>query len=492
MPADARRSITTTLLLSAFACALVCGFIAGEAAHHAESKAAYDQVQAASERVLDVFVATSLDAMISEDRPVLLTSARQLLARADGIVQIIVADETGAVLAQADGASSSSTQERSTTRRRVTYRGQTFGTITLAWDTASRRATVDALTWRARLVTGFAVLLASGLLTLIVLLLLVRPLRQVHRRAQQVALGAPVMSAKRQATRELHTLNASVEQLAETIDKLRAHELELEQAKTELKAARDRAEEASRHKSSFLATLSHELKTPLNSILGFSQLLHASELSADDKKMSKAVVDSGHHLLALVDEMLDFAAIDAGRLRIRPGPLCWVADVIEPAVQWVQPMAQTSGITLTLNVTTELGAGHSDPTRARQILTNIIHNAVKFTDVGSVDVTAHVTADDRIAVLVTDTGIGLTDEAIDRIFEPFVQADRSSTRRHGGTGLGLAICDRVCKALGGTIGVTSRPHHGTTFRVELPRHFAMPPAPQASAPSSSPTPDNHR
>jgi signal transduction histidine kinase/methylmalonyl-CoA mutase cobalamin-binding subunit len=241
------------------------------------------------------------------------------------------------------------------------------------------------------------------------------------------------------------------------------------QALRDLEAAKARAEAASRAKSAFLANMSHEIRTPLTAILGYADELRSESLDEAARREAIDVIhENGEFLLRIVSDILDLSKIEAGRLeveRIPVGP----AKIVAEACRFLEPRARAKGIVLRHAVHDGVpGVVLSDPTRLRQILLNLIGNAVKFTKMGSVSVEARLEPGDRLEIAVADTGIGLTGEEIDRIFEAFAQADPSTTRRHGGTGLGLAICDRLARLLGGSIRAESTPGRGSTFRLTVP------------------------
>ncbi|MCB9688302.1 MAG: HAMP domain-containing histidine kinase [Alphaproteobacteria bacterium] len=222
--------------------------------------------------------------------------------------------------------------------------------------------------------------------------------------------------------------------------------------------------EADAAKSTFLATMSHELRTPLTAILGYTELLQ-EELPEDAAPDLEHVRGSARQLLQLVDDVLDLARVDAGRIELSPGD--WtLRDLIEPAVTEIRSVARQKGLELRCSMPGELVL-HTDRIRVRQILANLLSNAVKFTERGSVSVEA-VQEGDCVRIAVTDTGPGLSPEVQARLFQRFVQADPSTTRKHGGTGLGLAICRELAQILGGGVEVRSVVGEGSTFTLTLP------------------------
>ncbi|MDF1504372.1 PAS domain-containing sensor histidine kinase [Roseisolibacter sp. H3M3-2] len=249
------------------------------------------------------------------------------------------------------------------------------------------------------------------------------------------------------------------------------------EAEAAVAEARVRAEAASRAKSDFLARMSHELRTPLNAILGYVDLLAmglAGPTSDAQREYLGRVEGSGRHLLTLIDDVLDVARIEAGELAVERRPAS-VADVVEGALALVQPQAEAKGVTAAWARGAEDPALRyvGDPDRVRQVLLNLLGNAIKFTPPGGrVTVRAASDADadgaPRVALAVADTGIGIAADQQARIFEPFVQVDGGLNRRSGGTGLGLAISRQLVHLMGGELSLASAPGMGATFTLRLP------------------------
>jgi PAS domain S-box-containing protein len=247
-------------------------------------------------------------------------------------------------------------------------------------------------------------------------------------------------------------------------------------AERALAEARDLAETANRTKSRFLAMVSHEMRTPLNGILGMADLMLDTPLTPEQTTYAEAVKTSGDMLLSLIEEILDFSKIEAGRLDLEARPFA-PGQLIEEVVELLAPRAQAKGLQIASYVDEQLaGRVIGDVARLRQVLLNLAGNAIKFTDVGGVAVIAEPGAGpSEIILTVRDTGVGIPPDAQARIFDEFEQADASSTRKFGGTGLGLAITKRIVERMGGRIGVDSTVSAGSTFRVSL----SLPPAADA-------------
>jgi PAS domain S-box-containing protein len=258
---------------------------------------------------------------------------------------------------------------------------------------------------------------------------------------------------------------------------LASHAAELEQRVAErtaaLDVARHRAESADRLKSAFLASMSHELRTPLNSILGFTGVILqglAGPVTAEQKKQLEMVRVSGRHLLALINDVLDLSKIEAGELVVSRLPLDPRVS-IDKVAALVQPLAAKKGLTLSIRVAPEVGPIVGDARRIEQVLLNLLGNAIKFTQRGEVNLQVDVQAAPALAMLrfvVVDTGIGISAEDLDSLFQPFRQLDAGLARNHEGTGLGLAICRRLAGLMGGVIVAQSDQGHGSVFTFTLP------------------------
>lgn len=239
---------------------------------------------------------------------------------------------------------------------------------------------------------------------------------------------------------------------------------------TDYKKAETRAREteaANRAKSQFLAAMSHEIRTPLNGILGMAQsLMSDKDLTASQREKAEMLLDSGRTLLSLVDDVLDLSRIEAGQLDIDPtdGDL---RHTVRRVARLFEPEAQEKNITLKLHIADPLESALSfDPVRVRQCVSNLVSNAIKFTEYGTVHITLSAVQESagyRVRIDVSDTGIGITPEAQARLFAEFSQAESSTTRRFGGTGLGLAITQRLARMMGGDVTVESVPGQGSTF-----------------------------
>jgi signal transduction histidine kinase len=230
--------------------------------------------------------------------------------------------------------------------------------------------------------------------------------------------------------------------------------------------------EASQHKSQFLANMSHELRTPLNAIIGVSEMLREdAEAAKQDTEPLDRVLGAGRHLLALINDILDLSKIEAGRMELALSSFT-LAPLIADVVKTIEPLAATTSNKVAAHCDGGIGTMHADQMRLRQALLNLMSNANKFTERGSISINARQAQDsgrDWITIAVADTGIGMTPEQMGKLFQEFSQASSTTASKYGGTGLGLAISRRFCQMMGGDITVESEPGHGSTFTVRLPR-----------------------
>ncbi len=330
---------------------------------------------------------------------------------------------------------------------------------------------------------ALAFILATLVFYLITNKLILRPVRELRQVAEQVSAGN-------------HDVRSSIvtgdefEDLARAVNAMLAHletsRLELETINRsldtrlgELAELNVRLFEANKLKNHFLANVSHELRTPLTSIIGFAELLRESHLTDGGRSLrySENILSSGRMLLAIINDLLDLAKIEAGKLELHIGAVN-LRDMADALIDFMQPLAMKKKLTLVSDVADEIPAVQSDSGRIQQVLYNLLSNAVKFTDEGGrVELRITHPEPERVRLTVTDTGVGIPSDKLERIFDSFVQLDGSMTREHSGTGLGLTITRELVQLLGGTITATSEVGRGSVFTVmlaTLPPHGEAP------------------
>jgi PAS domain S-box-containing protein len=278
------------------------------------------------------------------------------------------------------------------------------------------------------------------------------------------------------------------------------HDISLrKQAEDALMNAKVAAESADRAKSEFLSVVSHEIRTPINGVLGFAKLLRDTPLNADQREFVEMIENSGHALSMLINDILDLSQMEAGKLAIYHAPFP-LRDCVQDVVNHFAPRAHAAALTLDLKIDPTVPAMvNGDAHRVRQVLGNLLGNALKFTERGGVTVSVSCIRGEnvpgttyrqvRVFVDVADTGIGIPADKLDQLFKPFSQIDTTARRRRGGTGLGLVISKRLCELMGGAISVDSTPGEGSSFRFSLQMDYdkgdSRPPLPQGRPANSA-------
>ena len=334
----------------------------------------------------------------------------------------------------------------------------------------------------------------AGIVGFVSVSAIIRNLGLLRETAQQMASGdltarSPVVSNDAIGVLS-STLNTMAQQISSLLSGLEVRQRQLEERSTELEVAKNAAEAANRAKSSFLANMTHELRTPLNAIIGYSELLQeeALELGEEEFVMDLASINmAGKQLLNIISDILDISKIEAGKMTLFLENV-EVLNLIEQVVTTVQPMLGKNGNTLIVNCDRNIGTIYADSSKLRQALLNLVSNAAKFTDRGKITINVWKEQGEvwpldnseelsaacsrcqmpSIVFQVTDTGIGMTEDQVSRLFGAFAQADDSTTRRYGGTGLGLTISRKFCQMMGGDITLESKFDSGSTFTIGLP------------------------
>jgi len=313
-----------------------------------------------------------------------------------------------------------------------------------------------------------------------------KPLDALTKGAEIIGKGNLEHKVKIKTKDELGQLAAAFNKMTESLKKVTASRDELDSEVTQRKQAQEalkkyaeqlekvniRLQEIDRLKSIFLASMSHELRTPLNSIIGFTGIIlqgMSGEVNEEQRKQLTMVKNSASHLLSLINDVLDISKIEAGRVELSPEEFS-LDDLVREVVENFSPTVSEKG----LEVLTEVPEGitlFSDKRRVKQVLMNLVSNAVKFTDQGSVRIAARVPGDENLEVRVIDTGVGIKKEDMDKLFHPFQQIDVSLTKKHGGTGLGLHLTKRLATLMGGDISAKSEYGRGSEFSFTMPLEY---------------------
>jgi signal transduction histidine kinase/CheY-like chemotaxis protein len=331
-----------------------------------------------------------------------------------------------------------------------------------------------------------AILFKAAVLGLFALLLTFLLARQLARRlAQPISDMGQALQALQSGNYQpplAETATGELGDLARHINKLAlsladaSHEQQL--AMTQLIKTREEAEQASRAKSDFLAMMSHELRTPMNGVLGMLQLLETTEMTQEQDEYAALATESTEHLLKVINDILDFSRIERGALELERIPFN-LLELLQGSIQVFQHSAQQHGLHLTLENQPGLEQFEvqGDPTRIRQILVNLLGNALKFTEDGGIRIETHWQPLDNEVLWFTcavhDSGIGIAPQRLERMFDAFQQADSSISRRYGGTGLGLSIARTLAERMGGTLHARSTEGQGSVFTLEIPLPFSL-------------------
>lgn len=340
-----------------------------------------------------------------------------------------------------------------------------------------------ALLISTALVTALLIMTGSWL---IVRYVVVKPVKHLKAVSDAISAGELNVRSEIQTGDEFedlsHAFNRMLRNLVSMQDRLRKVNADLDRKVDELARANMALYESNRLKSDFLATMSHELRTPLNSILGFSEvLLSGAGLNDKQQRWVSNIQTSGERLLSLINDILDLAKIEAGKMEVRPEDVR-LADLCEGQVNMFRPLAQKKNIDLRCQMDEALPVLRQDPVKLQQILSNLLSNAVKFTPEGG-RVLLKAEADPLHVVLtVGDTGVGIAPEEQELVFERFRQSGNPLTREHAGTGLGLSIVRELAKLLGGEVTLRSELGRGSTFTVRLPQQLSVEPRLEFEAP----------
>jgi len=420
----------------------------------------------ANHEILAQMAAAGAAAPLADHNMVGVYRALEAVAKAPNVAAVRIIDNRGRAVAQLGAANPT---DADTLTRPIKLSSQKVGTLVLVaqhpglGQTLARDlALTGALFFGA---AGLAILLANSLARR-----LARPMERLSEAMHETAVGGRFRAVEQTADDDVfRSLTDSFNHL---VARLQTNDHDLRGAMAELVKARDDANAANVLKSHFLANMSHEIRTPLNGVLAMAEVMAMDNLAPSQRERLSVIRESGAVLLGVLNDVLDLSKIEAGRLEIQDRPFD-IAQLAQTIREIYAPQARDKGLAFEVAVAPEAqGLWRGDADRLRQILSNLIANALKFTLEGAVAI-RFASAEDGsgLRIDVADTGIGISPDILPRLFDKFVQADSSTTRRFGGSGLGLAICRELSALMGGSIKVQSREGRGSTFTVlvSLPR-----------------------
>jgi len=419
-----------------------------------------------NERFTGLISAASGEALISEDIEVIESAVKQVVEQEEGLVEVHVLNEDDKTLFHWRAGITRPQVQTFQNSENIVFFGELFGKIDTVWDISKERqrilGEVDTIRWivvSVMVVFGVVIMLTGHLL-------LGRPLGRLHGVLSQLRRGdlsaTPVLSN-----------NLEIFQLSGALEELRISIKESEVRARALAEAKRMAEATVKAKSEFLATMSHEIRTPMNGIIGFTDLLLDTELSAPQLEHLTMLKRSGLDLLSVVTNILNYAKIDNGTMKLNPVTV-FIQKCIEDALDQVAGECSSKNVEVFCRIDDRVPKWiKADLARLTQVIANLVSNALKFTEEGVITVDVSLD-DEKLLFSVKDTGIGVPDDKLNLLFEPFTQGDSSHSRYYEGSGLGLAICKGIVSVMGGAIGVRNRAAAGAEFYFSLPLIVASP------------------
>lgn len=428
----------------------------------------FQQVDNQSKNSFSLLAATVLDAVISEDQPILNTIANQTLSKSENIIEIVIRNESDIILVKKTQNLPYSVHTIRTYNYPVIYKNEEFGSITISWNLDPIYAEIERQITFVRYFISTLLIILSALIIQAFYWLTIRPVNRISRYLTSLKEGdREPLTLSFIASKELEFLANAANNLFSEITQKEIREEQLIKTRQELQVSHDNALCSSQSKSNFLAVMSHEIRTPMNAVLGILGLLKDTHLTPKQRLLVQTGRSSGELLLTIINDILDFSKMESNQLSLEETSFN-LHELLEQTVQLLSHQARIKSIDLILSIAPNLPTFvNGDPDRVRQVLINLINNALKFTPKGNVTVNVSKKKEKTdswiINFSVIDTGIGISADLPHSLFEQFTMADPSHSRSHEGTGLGLAICKHIVSLMKGDIFYTSQLGVGTTF-----------------------------
>jgi len=473
-PSTKRRwPLWSQMALALVAALLVVNLITVIFTRHIVSDFTLDQVEEISRSSFALLTATAIDAVITEDIPLLETIAAHSLEKTPSMISLRMENEQGKLLAQQSRPQTTADDKIRSYRYVIKFEGEQFGTLNIRWDIQPIETKINNHVIKVQLFISAMLILLTLLTVILIYWLSIRPVHRIthyltllSKNSQQLPLKLPVFTSS-----ELELLSTSANELSEMMQQQVKRERELLSTREELLIAHDEALSANRAKSGFLATMSHEIRTPMNAILGILGLLKDTSLSEYQQQLVQTGRGSGELLLTIINDVLDFSKMEADKLQLEYSGFN-IHHLFAQGIEILKHQADEKGLTFILIMDPGLPRyAKGDPDRIRQILINLINNAIKFTARGCITVKVSLLKDNdesfTLHCSVQDTGIGIDEDHLAGIFDEFTMVDQTHSRHHEGSGLGLAICNRLVNLMQGSIYCESEPTKGSIFSFSI-------------------------
>lgn len=459
-----KLSTQVTITIS---CVVLILFLAiGEFTKRAEQDRLSTDLEDRAEITTSLIGALMIEAIIVEDVPLLNTAISETMAQIPAVQYVAIHNEAGVLLTQFPNTPPPLSDTNIAFDKNIEFEGENFGHMTLYWSTVQGQLQIKESVARSRLYAFGALALLAISCLIAIRRLVLNPLSNIHMRLNAIfgeLIDKEIHPLPKRSAHEFWTLSSSVDTLQTTLNERDEREQALERARID-------ADAANRAKSEFLANMSHEIRTPMNGVIGMAQLLQETELDTDQSLYADTIEKSGSALVCIINDILDYSKIDAGRMELTEAPFN-LMHALEDSVTLLSAQASKNNVEVALNYPAHLPTCFvGDVGRLKQIIMNIAGNAVKFTLQGHVAITVSGQVLDetcRLKISILDTGVGIPKTDLQSIFSAFEQVNSATNRQFEGTGLGLAISSRLISLMNGKISVSSEVGKGSIFDITM-------------------------